>query len=152
MVVQKEGFTVVGLRRVTPRGGGTWELADGVNQTLEALCGHGCDLGLCFGFGADGSNDYMCGVEWNGAEAGLSDICSENSLDCYTFPPAGWMLVEARGKISEHALDKGWTRANGMLLASGYKKAALPTVEKYISWDNDADSCHVQIWIPVEKR
>ncbi len=55
MVVQKEGFTVVGLRRVTPHGGGTWGLVDGVNQTLEALCGHGCDLGLCFGFGADGS-------------------------------------------------------------------------------------------------
>jgi AraC family transcriptional regulator len=58
-----ETLKVIRRRRATPYGGGTWAIvkSDGSADTLKDLSGHICDLGLCFGFGADGSNDYMCG-------------------------------------------------------------------------------------------
>ena len=61
-------FKVAGIRRTTPYGGGTWAVvkADGSNERMRALSGRFFDLGLCFGFGADGSNDYMCALEWEG--------------------------------------------------------------------------------------
>ena len=143
-IINKESFKVIGRRRTTPYGGGTWVIvkSDGSAETMKGLSGHLCDLGLCFGFGEDGSNDYMCGIEWD-----KEDI---EEFDSYTYPYATWLIFEANGKISEQVLNNVWQRVNHEFLPqSKYKKSGLPTIEKYILWDDAADICNVEIWIPV---
>lgn len=143
-IINKESFKVIGKRCTTPYGGGTWAIvkSDGSAETLEGLSGHLCDLGLCFGFGEDGSNDYMCGIEWD-----KEDI---EEFDSYTYPDATWLIFKANGKISEQVLNNVWQRINFEFLPqSKYKKSGLPTIEKYILWDDAADICKVEIWIPA---
>ena len=143
-VIEKESFKVIGKRRITPYGGGTWAIVktDGSGGAMEKLCGHFYDLGLCFGFLKDGSNDYMCAVEWSGEDV--------QGFDSYAYPPATWLIFEAAGTISGQALFQTWQRINNeFLLKSRYKKSGLPTIEKYTLWDEAADSCRVEVWIPV---
>ncbi len=142
--LERQPFKVIGRRRTTPYGGGTWAIvkSDGSAAVMEELSGHLCDLGLCFGFGEDGSNDYMCGVEWE-----KEDI---PELESYTYPAATWLIFEARGAISDHILGDTWQKVNNEFLPQSiYKKSGLPTIEKYVEWDEAADICKVEIWIPV---
>lgn len=146
-LTKKEGFKVIGIRRTTPYGGGTWAIvkSDGSAKTMEDLSGHLCDLGLCFGFGEDGSNDYMCAIEWE-----KEDVPDFNS---YIYPAATWIIFEAAGKISDHVLTDVWQRINNEFLPqSKYKKSGLPTIEKYVSWNEAEDICKVEIWIPVTEK
>ena len=64
-VVEREAFQVIGIRSITPYGGGTWAIvkSDGSNDRIRSLTGCFFDLGLCFGFDDEGNNDYMCAVE-----------------------------------------------------------------------------------------
>lgn len=143
-LINKEPFKVIGRRRTTPYGGGTWAIvkSDGSAETMKELSGHMCDLGLCFGFGEDGSNDYMCAIEWE-----KEDI---PEFESYVYPEATWLIFEANGKISDQVLGNVWQRINHEFLPQGkYKKSGLPTIEKYILWDDAADICRVEIWIPV---
>lgn len=143
-IINRESFKVIGIRRTTPYGGGTWAIvkSDGSYETMKNLSGHMCDLGLCFGFGEDGSNDYMCGIEWD-----KEDI---PGFDSYTYPAATWLVFEANGKISENILNNVWQRINNEFLPqSKYKKSGLPTIEKYVLWSDAADTCKVEIWIPA---
>jgi len=49
-----------------------------------------------------------------------------------------------------NTLGNVWQRINNEFLPqSKYKKCGLPTIEKYVSWDEAADQCDVEIWIPV---
>ena len=70
VVEEKGAFQVLGIRMTTPYGGGTWSVvkSDGTNEKMKAISGSFFDLGLCFGFQEDGSNDYMCAVLWDGPE------------------------------------------------------------------------------------
>ena len=143
-VVEKEGFKVIGKRRTTPYGGGTWAIikSDGSGEQIEKLSGHFYDLGLCFGFLKDGSNDYMCAVEWNGEGV--------DGFDSYTYPKATWLVFEASGSIADQALYHTWQRINQEFLPqSKYQESGLPTIEKYTLWDETADVCKVEISIPV---
>ncbi len=143
-LVEKEGFKVLGIRRTTPYGGGTWAVvkSDGSGEALKELCGHFYDLGLCFGFLKDGSNDYMCAVEWCGGDV--------KGFDTYVYPHATWLIFEAAGTISGQALYQTWQRINNEFLPqSKYKEYGLPTIEKYVLWDEQNDACKVEIWIPV---
>lgn len=143
-IVKKEPFKVMGIRRTTPYGGGTWAVikSDGTYDKLGKLNHNFCNLGLCFGFKEDGSNDYMCGILWDKEEL--------PGYDSYTYPETQWILFEAVGKISENVLTNLWTRINNEFLpGSIYKKSGLPTIEKYDSWDETADVCRVEVWIPV---
>ncbi len=143
-LVEKEGFKVIGKRRTTPYGGGTWAIvkSDGSGEAIEKLSGHFYDLGLCFGFLGDSSNDYMCGVLWDGDDV--------PGFDSYAYPPATWLKFEASGTISGQALNQTWQRINQEFLPqSKFKKSGLPTIEKYTLWDEKADDCNVEIWIPV---
>lgn len=143
-LVKRTPFKVIEKRRTTPFGGGTWAIVkgDGSAEKMRELSGHLCDLGLCFGFGEDGSNDYMCGVEWDN-----EDI---PEFESYIYPAATWLIFEANGAISEQVLNNTWQRINHEFLPqSKYKKSGLPTIEKYIRWDDAADICKVEIWIPV---
>ena len=145
-LMEKEAFKVIGRRRTTPHGGGTWEIVknDGSFEDMKKLSGHMCDLGLCFGFDEDGNNDYMCGIEYD-----KEDL---PEFESYTFPNSMWLVFEAKGPISEGVLGNVWKRIyNEFLPQSEYKQIDLPTVEKYIRWDNDTDECKVEIWIPVKK-
>ncbi|MDR3084855.1 MAG: AraC family transcriptional regulator [Christensenellaceae bacterium] len=145
--LQKESFRVAGVRRTTPYGGGTWAIvkSDGSNEAMRALSGRFFDLGLCFGFGADGSNDYMCAIEWAGE--------APPGLDSYEYPSCGWLRFEAKGKISENALGSTWQRINGEFLPqSRYREAGLPTIEKYLVWDEAVDQSLVEIWIPIKEK
>lgn len=145
-LMEKEAFKVIGRRRTTPRGGGTWEIvkSDGSAEAMKKLSGHMCDLGLCFGFDEEGNNDYMCGIEYDKEEL--------PEFESYTFPNSTWLVFEASGSISEGVLGDTWKRIyNEFLPQSEYKQIDLPTVEKYIQWDNDTDVCKVEIWIPVKK-
>jgi AraC family transcriptional regulator len=142
--VEREQFKVIGRRITTPYGGGTWAIvkSDGSADTMKELSGHLCDLGLCFGFGEDGSNDYMCGIEWDKED--ISDF------DSYVYPTATWLVFEASGTILEDTLGNTWYRINREFLPQSiYKKSGLPTIEKYVKWDDAADICKVEIWIPV---
>jgi len=143
-LIEKVGFKVIGKRRTTPYGGGTWAIvkSDGSAEALKELSGHFCDLGLCFGFLKDGSNDYMCGVEWSGEDV--------QGFDSFVYPPATWLIFEATGTISGQALFHTWQRINHEFLPqSKYKESGLPTIEKYTLWDEANDACKVEIWIPV---
>jgi AraC family transcriptional regulator len=142
--VERETFKVIGVRRITPYGGGTWAIvkSDGSGKAMEDLSGHFCDLGLCFGFLEDGSNDYMCGIEWE-----KEDV---PGFESYVYPAATWLLFEAEGNLSENVLYNTWQRINNEFLPqSKYKKSSLPTIEKYVKWDETADICKVEIQIPV---
>lgn len=142
-------FRVVGVRRVTPYGGGTWAVvkADGSGEAIHALSGRFFDLGLCFGFGEDGSNDYMCAVEWPGEAKGF---------DVYDYPESTWLCFEVRGRISDNVLGDVWRRINEEFFPqSRYIKCGsrqLPTIEQYVRWDEAADDCHVVIRIPVDEK
>ncbi len=143
-ITKRGPFKVIGIRRTTPYGGGTWAVvkSDGNNEAIQKLSGHFFDLGLCFGFQEDGSNDYMCGVFWDGEDVA--------GFDSYTYQPAEWISFEAKGKISDQVLNKTWYHINNEFLPqSRYRKSGQPTIEKYVQWDDAADSCDVEIWIPV---
>jgi AraC family transcriptional regulator len=142
-IIDRGAFNVVGIRRTTPYGGGTWAVgkSDGSNDTAKELFGKFYDLGLCFGFGDDGSNDYMCGVEYGGETP--EGLCS------YTYPAATWLKFEAKGSITGNTLGNVWQRINEEFLPQSKYKRANATIEKYVSWDEAADSCIVEIWIPV---
>lgn len=146
---KREGFRVIGVRRTTPYGGGTWAIvkADGSSERIHSLTGHFFDMGLCFGFQPDGSDDYMCAVEWDGDGEGF---------DVYEYPESAWLRFEAKGRISENTLGDVWRRINeeffpqSRFIKCGRRK--LPTIEKYIRWDEAEDFCHVEILIPVDEK
>jgi AraC family transcriptional regulator len=142
-VIERAPFKVVGIRRTTPYGGGTWAIvkSDGSGDKLSKLTGIFFDLGICFGFKADGSNDYMCAVEWG------EDLPGYES---YTYPAATWLKFAARGKISEQVLGGVWNRINKEFLPQSKYQKADATIEKYTIWDEAADFCEVEIWIPVK--
>lgn len=144
---ERAPFQVMGVRRVTPTGGGTWGIvkANGSAEMLASLCGHACDLGLCFGFDAQGNNDYLCGVEWAGEPV--------SGFDLFPCPAASWLTFTAKGTISGGILGQTWKRIYGEFMPqSSYHQLDLPTIEKYILWDEASDACHVEIMIPVQKE
>lgn len=142
--IESLSFKVIGIRRTTPYGGGTWAVvkSDGSNEKIKEISGNFYDLGLCFGFGADGSNDYMCGIEWD-----KEDIAG---LDTYQYPSVTWLKFEANGSIAGQTLGGVWKRIHEEFLPqSKYKLSGLPTIEKYVKWDATDDMCIVEIWLPV---
>lgn len=146
-ILEKGPFRVLGVRRTTPYGGGTWAVvkADGTGARVRKLSGRFFDLGLCFGFGPDGSNDYMCAVEWAGE--------AQPGFEVYDYPAATWLRFEAKGKISAGTLGEVWRRVNGEFLPhSRYEKSGLATLERYVRWDEAADLCEVEILIPVREK
>ena len=146
-IMNRKDFAVVGVRRTTPYGGGTWAVvkSNGSNDKAKELFGKFYDLGLCFGFGDDGGNDYMCAVEYDGE---LPD-----GLSGFRYPAATWLKFEARGTVTDNVLGSVWHRINNEFLPqSKYKKSGLPTIEKYVLWDEAANICNVEIWIPVAEK
>ena len=145
-IVGKGSFRVIGRRRVTPSGGGTWDVcrADGSLRRMEELQPGQPFLGLCFGFGKDGGNDYMVGI--------VSDGGDVPGLESFTYPASRWMIFEAEGKISDNVLGNAWKSVYKRYLPkSGYKQSALPTMESYVVWEDDRDYCRIEIHIPIEK-
>ncbi|HNW85407.1 MAG TPA: helix-turn-helix domain-containing protein [Candidatus Limiplasma sp.] len=146
-VVEKEAFQVLGIRRTTPQGGGTWAIAkaEGVMEKVRAICQHDCDLGLCFGFDAQGNNDYFCGAEYGGQDF--------DGMDRYACPKATWLIFTAQGSIGGRTLANAWRRIYGEFMPqSAYRQLDLPTVEQYRLWDEANDRCAVDIWIPVQAQ
>lgn len=146
-ILEKGPFRVMGVRRTTPYGGGTWAVvkADGSGERVRAVSGRFFDLGLCFGFGPDGSNDYMCAVEWAGE--------AQPGFEIYDYPAATWLRFSARGRISAGTLGEVWRRVNGEFLPqSRYEKSGFATIERYVTWDEAADMCDVEILIPVREK
>ena len=146
-IAQKPAFKVIGKRRTTPYGGGTWDIvkSDGSQEALHALNSPFFDLGLCFGFHEDGSNDYMCAVLWEGEDV--------PGFESYAFPPATWITLEAEGTISGQALFNTWQRIHQEFLPqSRYQLSGLPTVERYTLWDEQNDICRVMISLPVTAK
>ena len=144
--LDKESFNVLGIRRTTPHGGGTWAIvkSDGSAQKMQAISGHPCNLGLCFGFDKDGSNDYMCGIEYKGENI--------EGFDQYQYPAINWLVFTAKGTISGDILGQTWKRIYGEFLPqSEYNQLDLPTIEQYHEWNEMSDICHVDIFIPVQK-
>lgn len=143
-IIESSSFKVIGIRRTTPYGGGTWAIvkSDGSNEKIKGISGRFYDLGLCFGFAADGSNDYMCGIEWD-----KEDIAG---LETYQYPSVTWLKFEANGSIAGQTLGGLWKRIHEEFLPqSKYKLSGLPTIEKYVKWDAADDICIVEIWLPV---
>lgn len=145
-VIEKDTFNVAGVRRTTPYGGGTWAIvkSDGSIEKMQKTAGEGfISLGLCFGFDDNGNNDYMCGFEYGGNEI--------SGFDKYAYPQSVWLVFEAKGAISEGVLGSTWNRIYGEFLPqSEYRQRDLPTIERYLEWDEKTDTCKVEIMIPVE--
>nr|WP_321001562.1 AraC family transcriptional regulator [Blautia coccoides] len=144
-IEEKEAFKVLGTRMTTPYGGGTWAVvkSDGTNEKMREISGDFFDLGLCFGFQEDGSNDYMCAVLWDGPET--------EGFVTYEYPPATWLIFRTKGKISDNVLGNLWRQINQEFLPqSQYAKCGLPTIEKYIFWNEAEDLGEVEVWIPVK--
>jgi AraC-type DNA-binding domain-containing proteins len=145
-VVEQKTFRVLGIRRTTPYGGGTWGIvkSDGTYDKMKEISGHMCDLGLCFGFDSEGNDDYMCGIAYDG-----EDI---PGFDYYQYPDVTWLVFTAKGTISGGVLGQTWKRIYGEFMPqSEYKQQDLPTIEKYIEWNESSDVCNVEIMIPVQK-
>lgn len=143
--VEKDSFKVIGVRRTTPYGGGTWGIvkSDGSIERMQAICPDAVSYGLCFGFGDDGSNDYMVGFEYDGE--------GDAGFDSYVYPKARWLKFLAEGSIAENALGDTWSRIYGEFLPqSEYTQSDLPTIENYVIWDDEKAFCKVEIWIPIE--
>ena len=145
-VVEKKAFTVIGRRLVTAEGGGTWAVCK-ANETYTKILSLGENgqesLGLCFGFHAEGNNDYMVGIECETDHPGF---------DKYKYPDTQWLVFSAEGKISEKVLGNTWKRIyEEFLPQSKYKQAIYPTIEAYKIWDIEKDECIVEIMIPVQK-
>jgi len=145
-IAEKDGFKVLGIRRITPYGGGTWAIvkSDGSNDKIKEISGKFFDLGLCFGFGEDGSDDYMCAIEWEGEEV--------EGFTTFSYPPALWLVFEAKGAISDNILGNVWNRINNDFLPNSKYEKCMATIERYVYWNDAEDICDVEIWIPVEKR
>ena len=122
-LTKKGALKVIGIRRTTPYGGGTWAVIKSDPQYLQqiaSICGKAYDLGLCFGFLEDGSNDYMCAVEYSGPDI--------PEPDCYSYAPCSWLEFEVRGKISENVLGEIWDRIHTHFLPpSQYRTCAPPS-------------------------
>lgn len=145
-IIEREPFKVIGRRRTTPNGGGTWDVArsDGSIEQMEKMETGKPFLGLCFGFGNDGSNDFMVGIEYDG-----DDI---DGLESFTYPRSTWLVVEGEGAISDNILGNGWNRIyEEFLPQNDYEKSGLPTIENFIEWDNKDNFCKIEIRIPVER-
>lgn len=142
-VIEKKSFNVIGIRRTTPYGGGTWGIvkSDGTAEKMKRI-DHPLDLGLCFGFDNEGNNDYMCGAEYEG----------ENIIgfDHYMYTDVTWLVFTAEGTISGGTLGAAWKRIYSEFMPqSEYRQMDLPTIERYVEWDESADVCRVEIMIPV---
>ena len=149
-VVEKEGFKVIGRRKITPPSGtpgnrGTWRAAreDGsIDQMIKLMSPPKPFLGLCFGFGEDRSDDNMVGIEWNGGDI--------EGLESYTFPKLNWLVFTDEGKIDERPLLKMWdTIYRDFMPQSEYKQANLPTIEIYLERDIERNFCKLEVWIPL---
>lgn len=157
-VIEKPTFTVLGKRATTEITGGTWAIvkSDGSLDLLKAMANTEEALGLCFGFDAECNNDYMCGVPWDDKDWGQvmaekDPITLQDKFDLYTFPDLIWLVFLSEGPISENVLSNTWVRVlNEFLPNSHYKKMNLPTIERYIKWDEQSDYCKVEVRIPVE--
>ena len=145
-VCELPAFSVLGIRRTTPWGGGTWGVIkqNGQIHDIERVCGHACDLGLCFGFAEDGSNDYFCGARYAGPDV--------LGFDRTELPEGLWLKFFAEGRISAGVLGETWKRIYGEFMPqSEYCQIDLPTIERYVRWDEAADDCLVEILIPVKR-
>ncbi|GJM80005.1 AraC family transcriptional regulator [Paenibacillus sp. HMSSN-139] len=145
-VTERSRFKVIGIRRVTPHGGGTWSVvqSDGSNEAIRTLCSRALDLGICFGFDELGRNDYMCAIEWD-----REDV---PGFDSYIYPEGTWLKFEANGSITGQTLGNVWKRINTEFLPQSKYEKSGPTIEKYAAWDEAADTCKVEIWIPVQLK
>ena len=86
----------------------------------------------------------MCGSEYAGAE--------DWGYDRFTYPETTFLTFTARGTISGGGLGKTWQRIYGEFLPqSEYRQLDLPTMERYVVWDEQKDEMLVEINIPVEK-
>ena len=144
-VIEKDAFKVIGRRRTTPSGGGTWGIArkDGSIKQMEKMIDGKPFLGLCFGFGEDGSNDYMVGMEYDG-----DDI---DGLESYSYPKSSWLIFKDEGMLDKNVLGSTWDRIYSEFLPqSDYIQADLPTIESYVEWDDKKNFCRIEVWIPVQ--
>lgn len=67
----------------------------------------------------------------------------------FEYPATTWLRFEARGKISENVLGNVWYQINNAFLPSSrFHKGPLPTIEKYVQWNEADDWCVVEILIP----
>ncbi len=146
-LVERKSFQVVGIRKITPYSAGTWAIvkSDGSLDELKRVGKTDTTLGLCFGYDEEGNNDYMCGIEWQS-----EDI---HAFDSYVYPHSRWLVFVSEGALSDNILFNTWNRIlEEFLPNSKYVKLNLPTIEKYIVWDEQQDYGRVEIQIPVKQK
>ncbi|MCK5129570.1 MAG: AraC family transcriptional regulator [Clostridiales bacterium] len=146
-MIERNPFKVVGIRKTTPHAGGTWQIVkgDGTFNKLMEQSGKTTSLGLCFGFDKDGNNDYMVGVAWD-----TDDVLG---YDVYEYTDITWLVFVSEGAISDNVLYKTWRRIYDEFLPnSKFVQLGIPTIEKYIEWDEQNDNCKVEVHIPVVKK
>lgn len=71
---------------------------------------------------------------------------------CNISVPAGNVAYfQTNGKISDNILGNLWRQINQEFLPqSQYDKCGLPTIERYVFWNEAEDAGEVEVWIPVK--
>lgn len=145
-IISKESFQVAGIRKVTEAAGGVWAIvkADGSMKKMQEIAGEDkVTLGLCFGFDEKGHNDNMAGF--------LTDEEQLDGYEVYQYPASRWAELTAGGRISDHVMQDAWQYIHEELLAKGILvQKDVPTIEEYVLWDEEKDSCKVNIYIAVQ--
>ena len=76
-----------------------------------------------------------------------------DGLESYTYPDAKWLIYRAEGPLSENVLGNAWNYVNNTFLPENrLVKSDLPTMESYVEWDKENNSCKVEIHIPYQKQ
>ena len=88
--------------------------------------------------------DYFCGARYAGPDV--------PGFDRTELPEGLWLKFFAEGRISAGVLGEPWKRIYGEFMPqSEYCQIDLPTIERYVRWDEAADDCLVEILIPVKR-
>lgn len=145
-IISKEAFQVAGIRMVTETAGGVWAIvkAAGSMERMQEIAGKDkVTLGLCFGFDEKGHNDNMAGF--------LTDKEQLDGYEVYQYPASRWAKLTVRGRISDHVMQNTWQYIHEELLAKGILvQKNVPTMEDYVLWNEEKDSCKVNIYIAVQ--
>lgn len=153
-IVEKEGFTVVGIKEFTT-------LANGENlknipkmwnklsreKCLEILALSDMEpkgiLGVCADMYNDGFDYWIAAATTKPCPAGLQSL---------SVPASTWAIFEATGPMPG-AIQETFARIfSEWLPASGYEHAPAPEIEWYSDGDMSSPAYKSAVWIPIVKK
>ncbi len=140
-------FSVMGIKMKVPENSNAWILLNShpKEPALTEISGHKLPLGICFGYDADGNNDYMCACK------NISKI--QHCFDSYDFPSLTYLIFTAKGSISQDVFHQTENRIYKEFIPQCmYKVLDLPVIQHFIQWDPASDFCNVEFMLPIQNQ